>query len=489
MQKKTIKHFFLIRAFISVFIAFIFVYFASYSTSSLYPLCFGADSAQFQTIGRAWLNGLVPYVDIFDHKGPFIFFVNLLGYYIHDSRSGVFFVQLIFMSFTVYGLSLLATLYSKKISYSIFVTVSSLLLIANSYQGGNFTEEYCLPFLIFTTYFQLLYFLNKDYEYKLAYSFFCGIAFSVCFLTRLTNLVTIFCGFFCIIADILLNKRYKFALKHLLVTSVGFFIPVSLFSIYFLLNDAFYDFIFGTLIFNFSYKINIVPWINRLDSYEHIADFIFYCFSYYSLLLTILLALRFEKIIICLYFILVFAFETYLFFTTSLYLHYTLICLPQVVIFFNIVFKVFLDNVSVRRLPSSFCLIISFLLLAHNILYDFNNFTKVYRKSISKEIVNQIKDIKSLTDDDNIILYTDNNFREFYLVLKILPIYKYFMLQEWNAKFSEKVKNEIYNCFKTCKVKWIFLSGNSSIISNILEDKYILVSEKYNGRLYRRKEF
>lgn len=61
-------------------IAFLFVLIFSFSTSPLYPNYWGSDSAQFQTIGMAWASGKIPYRDIFDHKGPFIFWVNMLGY-------------------------------------------------------------------------------------------------------------------------------------------------------------------------------------------------------------------------------------------------------------------------------------------------------------------------------------------------------------------------------------------------------------------------
>lgn len=40
-------------------------------------LLFGGDSAQLLTMGKAWYLGKLPYVDMFDHKGPFIFIVVL----------------------------------------------------------------------------------------------------------------------------------------------------------------------------------------------------------------------------------------------------------------------------------------------------------------------------------------------------------------------------------------------------------------------------
>jgi hypothetical protein len=35
------------------------------------------DSAIFLYIGRAILNGQVPYVDIWDHKGPLLYYINV----------------------------------------------------------------------------------------------------------------------------------------------------------------------------------------------------------------------------------------------------------------------------------------------------------------------------------------------------------------------------------------------------------------------------
>ena len=54
-------------------VGFWYVYFYSVSTSPRYPDYFGHDSAQFQTLGMAWSKGYLPYGDLFDHKGPYIF--------------------------------------------------------------------------------------------------------------------------------------------------------------------------------------------------------------------------------------------------------------------------------------------------------------------------------------------------------------------------------------------------------------------------------
>ena len=53
--------------------AFIFVFYASATTSPFIDFK-RIDSYMFLIMGRGWSKGLIPYVDLFDQKGPAIFF-------------------------------------------------------------------------------------------------------------------------------------------------------------------------------------------------------------------------------------------------------------------------------------------------------------------------------------------------------------------------------------------------------------------------------
>ena len=83
--------------------ATLFVLLFSYSTSPLYSnyLTYGGeasagDSLQFQTIGKAWLDGAIPYRDALDHKGPLLFFINMLGFLLGGgTRYGIVILQII----------------------------------------------------------------------------------------------------------------------------------------------------------------------------------------------------------------------------------------------------------------------------------------------------------------------------------------------------------------------------------------------------------
>src|SRR5574344_1456659 len=84
------------------FIAFFIILFYSETTSILYSIEF-ADSAVFKMMGHVLLNGGVPYVDYFDHKGPYLYLINAIGEYI-SPKWGLFSLQVLwlFLSLTLW---------------------------------------------------------------------------------------------------------------------------------------------------------------------------------------------------------------------------------------------------------------------------------------------------------------------------------------------------------------------------------------------------
>ncbi|HAH71054.1 MAG TPA: hypothetical protein DCL74_04905 [Succinivibrionaceae bacterium] len=101
----------------------------SYSTSPLTPFYWGGDTAQFLTIGKEWCNGKIPYRDLFDHKGPLIFFIDMLGFALNGGKSvsGVFVIQIIFMFGSLSAFYKIGRLFLNRRCFGIIVSICTLI--------------------------------------------------------------------------------------------------------------------------------------------------------------------------------------------------------------------------------------------------------------------------------------------------------------------------------------------------------------------------
>ena len=102
--------------FTSFFVATFLVLFFCIHESYLYSHIFIYDSAWYFICGKAWVEGLKPYIDFADSKGPLLWSIYALAYKLHSYSlvgvlwlaSGFYTVTLwfIYKSFKLMGLSL-----------------------------------------------------------------------------------------------------------------------------------------------------------------------------------------------------------------------------------------------------------------------------------------------------------------------------------------------------------------------------------------------
>lgn len=74
-----------------------------------------------------------------------------------------------------------------------------------------------------------------------------------------------------------------------------------------------------------------------------------------------------------------------------------------------------------------------------------------------------------------------------YLLNDFLPCYKYFVIQEWHARFSAYVKADIYDVFKNGDALWILTDHGVDNINDIVEERYQLIEHTSDYKLYRLK--
>ena len=174
--------------------AFLGALFFSETTSPLFS-DWGYDSAMFQTIGKYWAEGYLPYVSLFDHKGPIIFLINAAGYAL-CGRTGVFMLQVVFLAAGEY---LAYRLLRERMSVRFSLVAALLLpvLLAANWTEGNTTEEYILP-LLFASFWCMLRWGGQvergEFTHAPRAAFLYGVTFAFALLTRVTNALGICVG-------------------------------------------------------------------------------------------------------------------------------------------------------------------------------------------------------------------------------------------------------------------------------------------------------
>ncbi len=172
------------RAGIAAFLSITFGLLFLTSNSPLYRT-YGGDSSIFVTLGRALLSGKVPYVDIFDHKGPMIFFINAFPQLFSRTVTAVWVQEVVLLFFS---LLLIARMTGRmELRFALPAQLVYLAFFGLLIDGGNYTEEYCNFFTLLGLSTCVDYTFAKRDSASWVYGLVLGLSFSLCFMTRVNN--------------------------------------------------------------------------------------------------------------------------------------------------------------------------------------------------------------------------------------------------------------------------------------------------------------
>lgn len=103
---------------------------------------------------KAWANGLLPYRDTIDYKGPLLYLIYMAGYLISPrSTCGVFLVQVLFMGVTLSLLYRVARLFLHERNRAFMAMVLTLpFFFLPVYLIDGHAEEFSLPFFALLLY-------------------------------------------------------------------------------------------------------------------------------------------------------------------------------------------------------------------------------------------------------------------------------------------------------------------------------------------------
>ena len=201
------------------------------------------DSSVFIYMGQRLRDGAVPYRDAFDHKGPLLYAIEWLGLTIgNGSTVGIWVIEFISMLFFLYFMYKIAKLFTE----SDIIAVSSIAfgteLLMNSFENGNFSEEYALPFIAFSLYVFLKYIYKDEvkYRYVAAAGACCG-----CVLLLRANMVSAWAAWAVVVIVMIIinsNKTTKEKLlqiiKLILFFTAGMIVAIAPFVIWYACKGA-----------------------------------------------------------------------------------------------------------------------------------------------------------------------------------------------------------------------------------------------------------
>ena len=101
-------------------------------SSFLYPLNDWYDANGFLTVGKGVLDGLVPYRDLYEQKGPLLYFLHSICALVPGTHFlGVYFLETVCLSVFLYFAGRLLSLYAPGGAAYFLLPILAALLISS----------------------------------------------------------------------------------------------------------------------------------------------------------------------------------------------------------------------------------------------------------------------------------------------------------------------------------------------------------------------
>lgn len=145
------KRWLLIYSFITAALVLLFCS----KSSPLYPMNDWVDVQCFLTLGKGMLNGLVPYVDLYEQKGPVLYFIYaIVALFSNKSMLGQYLLEIITFGLFLYFSAKLAEIYlgKSKFLYPIIAVLAAIVATTRSFCHGGSVEQMCLFLFIYGLY-------------------------------------------------------------------------------------------------------------------------------------------------------------------------------------------------------------------------------------------------------------------------------------------------------------------------------------------------
>ncbi len=417
------------------------------------------------TIGRGIISGKKLYTELFDHKGPILYFIYALCSLISKtSYFGIFIIETICLSIYLYYSEKIAKLLFNK-TYFLYICFSGLIyVISNAFNlGGGTAEEFFLPIFQITNYICLNRIIHKE-SFIPKDCILIGIFACLSFLTKFT-----LTGYYLGLAICLIIYQYTANKNKILscvfYTFVAFIITFCITSIYFVLNHNLNDFIDTYFLFNlFNYQgvsknifLQILSQFNQYSFYFK-KNIIFCSLSFLGLFYVIS---HYKKSYITLFILSTFLmWNLFTFLNCSMRVSYYVLPIGIYIIFSAKI----IDEIRFSKL----------IYTIFTLYFIFTSSNHLYTNNLSDDYVQF--DFANIIGDSSFTIYREFDCG-FFFAAQQTPSCKYFT--EVNGNIEDYDSNTL-SCIEDNKIEYI-VSGDP----DLKLDNYTLIKSRNNFYLYK----
>ncbi len=235
--------------------AFIFITICSKS-SFLYPLNDWGDTNAYFTVAKGVLNGMVPYRDLVEQKGPIIFFVYAIAVMISStSYFGVYLLEVICAYIFLRICLAILDLYIDITQYCYIVTfiISGVVYSSYNFCHGGSVEELYLCIFAYAIYLFLRY-VEKSILPNSLEMLIWGLMAGVLFFTKFSLCIIYICAILCLVFHSIVEGELLKLFRRSLYFILGCIIVSVLVILYFGMNqslDEMFKYYFYNSTFNY----------------------------------------------------------------------------------------------------------------------------------------------------------------------------------------------------------------------------------------------
>ncbi|MBQ0036984.1 MAG: hypothetical protein KBT35_08735 [Firmicutes bacterium] len=487
---------------ILVVLAFLFLLVFSNGTSPLTKHYYGSDSAFFMFFGKAMKNGMIPYVDVFDHKGPYFFFTQELGQIICEGRYGAFIIQIINLSISMFIVDKIILKARPNLEFKkriIFQIPLAWLLIV-TFRDGNMTEEYALPhlFLSLLLFIKSLDLYNDEgYYHNPKYALIYGFSLGVLALSRITNAAFLCAVVLTITILLIYKKEYKNLTQNIVCFVSGLILSFIPIIIYFISVNGLEYMLKYVFVFAYKYSMNSSLGY-RISTYFTLKNILFILPAFLPVLYLILINKMKTKefVFACIGFIATFI-ATFLGFSFT---HYFVLAIPNVSYGIYLCLKYF--DLTEKLYKNKVIVIATIIFVMLQGIYvveaSGKNVLQIADYSLSEKQSNYYENLEKLDlEIGEIIPQEDKNKvwgygikARLYLRTDMYPCVKFFDYLDQFLSYDD-LREEIISLYNINRPKWLIISKEKETIPKFLEESiesdFYLSFENERYSLYKRK--